>query len=75
MIEWLNESPADAALRAKIAAAIGDPSERPAQAAGRAYKNAVARLEALQKEVLEAQEIVNACATAVRAQSLLEVSK
>jgi len=75
MIEWLNESPADEALRAKIAAVIADPDDWRGQAADRAYKYAVARLEALQKEVFEAQDVVNACATAVRAQALREVAK
>ncbi len=75
MIEWLNESPADDALRAKIAAAIKDPSEWRGQAAARAYRRAVEQLEVLQQQVAEAQEMVNACATACRAQALLEVSK
>lgn len=75
MIEWLNESPADEIVRAKIAAAIADPSEWRGQAAARAYQYATARLEDAQKQVFEAQEMVNACATAVRAQALLEVSK
>lgn len=75
MIEWLNESPADAALRDSIAAAIADPSEWRGQAAARAYQYAVSRLEDAQKQVFEAQEMVNACAAAVRAQALLEVSK
>jgi hypothetical protein len=75
MIEWLNESPTDAALRDSIAAAIADPSEWRGQAAARAYQYAVSRLEDAQKQVFEAQEMVNACATAVRAQALREVSK
>ena len=75
MIEWLNESPADDALRVKIAAAIADPSEWRGQAAARAHERAIKRLEELQRMVAEAQEMVNACATAVRAQALLEVSK
>ena len=75
MIEWLNESPDDKAAREKLAAAIADPSEWRGQAAARAYRYAKARLEDAQKQVFEAQEMVNACATAVRAQALLEVSK